>query len=62
MDEEMELEKVKFQARAKLEIQRKRPLRIQKIPAILERNYLSLRYQSFKEHFMIGQDFGRGNP
>ena len=54
MDQEIELEKVKFQARAKLEKSMKTSLE----DSVLEQNYRSSRYRSFKEPFLIGQGFG----
>jgi len=55
LDEEIELEKVKFEVCAKLEIrnQRKHPWQVHRILAVLWQNYQSLRNQSFKEPLLI---------
>ena len=58
MDEEIELEKVKFQARAKLEKSAKTSLEDSENSSSVGANYRSLRHQSFKEPFLTGQGFG----
>ena len=57
MDEEIELEKNKFQARAKLEKSTKTSLQDSENSKSAGENYRTLRYHSFKESFLTGQGF-----
>ena len=57
MDEEIELEKVKFQARARLEKSAKTSLEDSANSKSVGENYRSLRHHSHKESFLTGQGF-----